>query len=47
MANSTTLFDLAVLGAGPGGYVPAICAAQLGMKVAVVERDEIGGICLN
>jgi dihydrolipoamide dehydrogenase len=40
-------FDLAVIGAGPGGYVAAIRAAQLGMKVAVIERDELGGICLN
>jgi dihydrolipoamide dehydrogenase len=40
-------FDLVVLGAGPGGYVAAIRAAQLGMRVAVVERDQLGGICLN
>ena len=40
-------YDLVVLGAGPGGYVAAIRAAQLGMKVAVVERDAVGGICLN
>jgi dihydrolipoamide dehydrogenase len=40
-------FDLIVLGTGPGGYVAAIRAAQLGMKTAVVERDELGGICLN
>jgi dihydrolipoamide dehydrogenase len=40
-------FDLAVIGAGPGGYVAAIRAAQLGMKVAVIERDQLGGICLN
>jgi dihydrolipoamide dehydrogenase len=39
--------DLAILGAGPGGYVAAIRAAQLGMKVAVVERDALGGICGN
>jgi dihydrolipoamide dehydrogenase len=42
-----TQFDLAVIGAGPGGYVAAIRAAQLGMKTAVVERDRLGGICLN
>jgi dihydrolipoamide dehydrogenase len=40
-------FDLIVLGAGPGGYVAAIRAAQLGMKAAVVEREHLGGICLN
>ena len=40
-------FDLIVIGAGPGGYVAAIRGAQLGMKVAVVERENLGGICLN
>jgi dihydrolipoamide dehydrogenase len=40
-------FDLAILGSGPGGYVAAIRAAQLGMKVAIVERERLGGICLN
>ena len=40
-------FDLLVLGSGPGGYVAAIRASQLGMKVGVVERSELGGICLN
>jgi dihydrolipoamide dehydrogenase len=40
-------FDLAVIGAGPGGYVAAIRAAQLGMKTAIVEREHLGGICLN
>ncbi len=40
-------FDLIVLGSGPGGYVAAIRAAQLGMKAAVVERENLGGICLN
>jgi dihydrolipoamide dehydrogenase len=40
-------FDLAVIGGGPGGYVAAIRAAQLGMKVAVIEREHLGGICLN
>src|SRR5690242_13375845 len=42
-----TSFDLIVVGGGPGGYVAAIRAAQLGMKAAVVERDQLGGICLN
>ena len=40
-------FDLIVIGAGPGGYVAAIRAAQLGMNVAIVEREHLGGICLN
>ena len=42
-----TKFDLIVVGGGPGGYVAAIRAAQLGMKTAVVEREHLGGICLN
>jgi dihydrolipoamide dehydrogenase len=40
-------FDLIIIGAGPGGYVTAIRGAQLGMKVAIVERENLGGICLN
>jgi dihydrolipoamide dehydrogenase len=40
-------FDLAVLGAGPGGYVAAIRAAQLGLKTCVIEKDKPGGVCLN
>ena len=40
-------YDLVVLGSGPGGYVAAIRAAQLGLKVAIVERENLGGICLN
>ncbi|NLA25616.1 MAG: FAD-dependent oxidoreductase, partial [Bacteroidales bacterium] len=40
-------FDLIVIGSGPGGYVAAIRAAQLGMNTAIVERSELGGICLN
>lgn len=40
-------YDLIVIGSGPGGYVAAIRAAQLGMKVGVVEREKLGGICLN
>ena len=42
-----TSFDVLVIGAGPGGYVTAIRSAQLGFKTAVVERDQLGGICLN
>lgn len=45
MAN--TSYDLIVIGSGPGGYVAAIRASQLGQKVAVVEREALGGICLN
>lgn len=45
MAAST--FDVIVIGSGPGGYVAAIRAAQLGQKVAIVERENLGGICLN
>lgn len=40
-------YDLIVLGSGPGGYVAAIRAAQLGLKTAIVERESLGGICLN
>lgn len=40
-------FDLVVIGAGPGGYVAAIRAAQLGLKTAVVEKEHLGGVCLN
>ncbi len=42
-----TSFDLVIVGGGPGGYVAAIRGAQLGMKTAVVEREHLGGICLN
>jgi dihydrolipoamide dehydrogenase len=42
-----TAFDLLIIGSGPGGYVTAIRAAQLGFKVAIVEREHLGGICLN
>ncbi|MEX0654028.1 MAG: dihydrolipoyl dehydrogenase [Phycisphaeraceae bacterium] len=45
MAEQT--FDLVVIGGGPGGYVAAIRAAQLGLKTACVERDKLGGVCLN
>src|ERR1700733_6033830 len=42
-----TSYDCLVIGSGPGGYVAAIRAAQLGMKTAVIERDRVGGRCLN
>ena len=40
-------FDVVVLGSGPGGYVTAIRAAQLGFKTAVIEKESLGGVCLN
>ena len=40
-------YDVAIIGGGPGGYTTAIRAAQLGLKTVVVERDEVGGVCLN
>ena len=43
----TDTYDLIVIGAGPGGYVAAIRASQLGMKTAIVEREHLGGVCLN
>src|SRR3990172_10499350 len=47
LAMADTSFDIIIIGAGPGGYVTAIRAAQLGFKTAVVERDFLGGICSN
>ena len=40
-------YDVVVIGAGPGGYVSAIRSAQLGLKVAIVEKKSLGGVCLN
>ncbi len=40
-------YDVIIIGSGPGGYVTAIRSAQLGMKTAIVEREHLGGICLN
>ena len=40
-------YDLIIIGSGPAGYVAAIRAAQLGLKTAIVEREHLGGICLN
>ena len=45
MSDST--FDVIVIGSGPGGYVTAIRSAQLGFKTAIVEKDALGGVCLN
>src|SRR3989442_8857720 len=44
---ASTQYDVAVIGAGPGGYVAAIRAAQLGAKTAIVEKQYLGGTCLN
>src|SRR6478672_3916832 len=44
---ASTSFDVLVIGSGPGGYVAAIRASQLGLKVGIVERESLGGICLN
>ena len=40
-------YDLIVIGAGPGGYVAAIRGAQLGLKTGIIEKDKLGGVCLN
>ena len=40
-------YDVIVLGSGPGGYVTAIRASQLGLKTAVIEKESLGGVCLN
>ena len=45
--SNTKSFDIIVIGGGPGGYVAAIRASQLGMKAAVIEREHLGGVCLN
>ena len=47
MSENKTGYDVAIIGAGPGGYVAAIRAAQLGLKVALVEKEHLGGVCLN
>ncbi len=44
---ASTQFDVIIIGSGPGGYVTAIRASQLGLKTAIVERDALGGVCLN
>ncbi|MDC1310707.1 FAD-dependent oxidoreductase, partial [Flavobacteriaceae bacterium] len=40
-------YDIIILGSGPGGYVTAIRASQLGLKTAIVEKESLGGVCLN
>jgi len=47
MTMPESAYDTVVIGSGPGGYVAAIRAAQLGMKTAIIEKDRIGGRCLN
>lgn len=47
MSNTSQTFDVVVIGAGPGGYVAALRAAQLKLRTALVERESLGGICLN
>jgi dihydrolipoamide dehydrogenase len=47
MSNQNYNYDVVVVGSGPGGYVAAIRAAQLGLKTAIVERENLGGVCLN
>ncbi|MFN3982488.1 MAG: FAD-dependent oxidoreductase, partial [Caldilinea sp.] len=47
MADHGYQYDVVVVGSGPGGYVAAIRAAQLGLKTAIVERENLGGVCLN
>lgn len=47
MTDTSKHYDLIVIGSGPGGYIGAIRAAQLGMKTACIERDKLGGVCLN
>ena len=42
-----TIYDIIVVGSGPGGYVTAIRASQLGFKTAIVEKESLGGVCLN
>src|SRR5687767_9024480 len=46
-SEMTDTYDVVVIGSGPGGYVAAIRCAQLGLKTACVERENLGGICLN
>lgn len=45
--NNSDQYDVAIIGGGPGGYVAGIRAAQLGLRACVVEKDALGGVCLN
>lgn len=45
--TTMSTFDVIVLGSGPGGYVTAIRASQLGLKTAIIEKESLGGVCLN
>ena len=45
--SNNKVFDIVIIGSGPGGYVAAIRAAQLKQKVLVIEKSELGGVCLN
>ena len=47
MQNQANIFDLVIIGSGPGGYLPTILSAQKGLSVAVIEKGELGGTCLN
>ena len=47
MNDNMNKFDLIIIGGGPGGYVAAIRASQLGFNVALIEKENLGGICLN
>ncbi|GAH43844.1 unnamed protein product, partial [marine sediment metagenome] len=47
MDNLSEIFDIIIIGAGPGGYHTAIRASQYGAKVAIIEKNKVGGTCLN
>ena len=47
MVEEKKYYDIAIIGAGPGGYTAAIRAAQLGKSAVLIEKDEVGGVCLN
>src|SRR3954454_17947399 len=45
--GQTGSYDLVIIGSGPGGYIAAVRGGQLGLKTAIIEREELGGVCLN